>query len=252
MPGGFSSLSANGASDGIIWTCLPQADGQWHKVPGALVAFDATTLHQIWSDDTPMSFAKFCPPTIADGKVIRATFASDVHHRVPGKIAVYGLHPVALPHSPTAHTWPPQQTDPGDPSRQMIAPHLPMEATFIAHGGTLGMLGTPLGPPNQLGDGAWSRDYRSTIKRSATCHQPNNGAPTTLDSAIYFSPQTGAHVVSGDILAAWRNLGAENSALGRPVADPARSDSGAGQVSRFEHGDIVWHPDTGIAIHLHP
>ena len=77
-------------------------------------------------------------------------------------------------------------------------------------------------------------------------------APTTLHSAIYFSPGTGAHVVSGAILAAWRDRGAENSALGLPVADPARSDSGAGQVSRFEHGDIVWHPDTGIAVHLHP
>jgi len=250
MPGGFTSLSANGASDGIIWTCLPQADGQWHKVTGALVAFDATTLRQIWSDDSPMSFAKFCPPTVADGKVIRPTFASDVHHRVPGKIAVYGLRPATLARTATPPAWPVQWTDPSDPSRRTVAPQLTIEATFLAHGGPLGMLGTPVGPARRRDGGAWSRDYRSTIKPRATCAQPDNGAPTTLHSAIYFSPGTGAHVVSGAILAAWRDRGAENSALGLPVADPARSDSGAGQVSRFEHGDIVWHPDTGIAVHL--
>lgn len=250
MPGGFTSLSANGASDGIIWTCLPQADGQWHKVTGALVAFDATTLRQIWSDDSPMSFAKFCPPTVADGKVIRPTFASDVHHRVPGKIAVYGLRPATLARTVTPPAWPVQWTDPSDPSRRTVAPQLTIEATFLAHGGPLGMLGTPVGPARRRDGGAWSRDYRSTIKPRATCAQPDNGAPTTLHSAIYFSPGTGAHVVSGAILAAWRDRGAENSALGLPVADPARSDGGAGQVSRFERGDIVRHPDTGIAVHL--
>jgi hypothetical protein len=92
MPGGFSSISANGDRDGIIWTSLPNADGQWTKVPGTLVAFDATTLAELWRDPVPESFAKFCPPTVADGKVIRATFASDVHHGVAGKIIVYGQH----------------------------------------------------------------------------------------------------------------------------------------------------------------
>jgi hypothetical protein len=51
-----------------------------------------------------------------------------------------------------------------------------------------------------LGGGAGSRDYRSTLKRGATCHAPNAGMAATLYSAIYFSPPTGAHVVSGDIL----------------------------------------------------
>jgi len=252
MPGGFSSLSANGASDGVIWTSLPQSDGQWHKVSGALVAFNATTLAQIWADASAVSFAKFVPPTIADGKVIRATFASDVHHRIPGKVIVYGIHPVAPAHIPTPYPWPLPSIDPGDPYHNAIAPQVNLEATHAAHGGIHGMLGLPSSDARDLGGGAWSRDYRSTLKRGATCHAPAAGTSATLDSAIYFSPKTGAHVVTGDILAAWRKLGAEKSPLGLPIADPTRTDDGAGQLSRFEHGEIVSRADSGITIHQHP
>src|SRR5262249_37138933 len=83
MPGGACSVSANGNTDGIVWVSYPQADGQWQKVPGFLVAYNATpggpdgrTLVELWRDAAnDVLFAKFCPPTIADGKVFRATFA---------------------------------------------------------------------------------------------------------------------------------------------------------------------------------
>ena len=92
MPGGFSSISANGDQDGVIWTLLPNSDGQWQKVPGTLIAFDATTLEEIWRDPAPEAFSKFCPPTIADGKVVRPTSSSNVEvGRNEGKIIVYGL-----------------------------------------------------------------------------------------------------------------------------------------------------------------
>ena len=92
MPGGFSSISANGDRDGIVWTIFPNSDGQWIKVPGTMVAFDATTLEEIWRDPAPEAFSKFCPPTIADGKVVRPTSASNVEAgRNSGKIIVYGL-----------------------------------------------------------------------------------------------------------------------------------------------------------------
>jgi uncharacterized protein with LGFP repeats len=51
-------------------------------VPGALVAFDAANLHELWRDDDDIGFAKFTPPTIAGGKVFRPTFAN--------KLIVYG------------------------------------------------------------------------------------------------------------------------------------------------------------------
>jgi hypothetical protein len=87
MPGGFSSISANEMKDGIVWTSMPQGDGQWVPVPGRLAAFDAANLKQLWADSDDVLFAKSVPPTIADGKVIRATAANQV--------IVYGLHPVA-------------------------------------------------------------------------------------------------------------------------------------------------------------
>ena len=83
MSGGFSSLSADGARDGILWVSYPLGDGQWQNVPGRLAAFDATTLAELWHDDGGYLFAKFTPPTIASGRVIRATLS--------GKVVVYGL-----------------------------------------------------------------------------------------------------------------------------------------------------------------
>ena len=96
MPGGFSSLSANGNTNGIVWTLFPNGDGQWNKVTGSFVAFDATSLAELWRDANPVSFAKFCAPTIADGKVFRPTFASEVRFGVSGKVIVYGLRPAGM------------------------------------------------------------------------------------------------------------------------------------------------------------
>jgi hypothetical protein len=101
MPGGACSVSANGDQDGIVWVSYPQRDGQWSKVPGFLVAYAATpggpdgrTLVELWRDSSPVLYAKFCPPTIADGKVFRATFAPnnpDHSYLGPASVVVYGL-----------------------------------------------------------------------------------------------------------------------------------------------------------------
>ncbi len=102
MPGGFLSISANGttAGTGILWAALPYVGdanaapppGQT-GVPGVLRAFDATTLKEIWnsellsSRDKVGTFAKFAPPTVANGKVYVPTFSY--------KLDVYGLLPTA-------------------------------------------------------------------------------------------------------------------------------------------------------------
>lgn len=105
MPGGACSVSANGTTDGIVWVSYPQSDGQWQKVPGFLVAYNATaggpdgrTLVELWRDaGTDVLFAKFCPPTVADGKVFRASFAPNgadpnaPNYIGPASIVVYGL-----------------------------------------------------------------------------------------------------------------------------------------------------------------
>jgi len=91
MPGGFLSISANGNQDGLLWAALPLKDDAFvNIVRGTLRAFDANTLEQIWSTDKSdpediFNFAKYCPPTIANGKVYLATFSD--------KLNVYGLTP---------------------------------------------------------------------------------------------------------------------------------------------------------------
>lgn len=94
MPGGFLSISANGQEDGILWAAIPYQDDAWVEiVRGTLRAFRADTLELLWSTDRNepadhFDFAKFVPPTIANGKVYLATFSD--------RLNVYGLHsPVA-------------------------------------------------------------------------------------------------------------------------------------------------------------
>ncbi len=93
MPGGILSLSANGsvAGTGILWATVPSAsDAEFQVVPGVLRAFDASGLsNELWNSlqkpaDDVGNFAKFCPPTIANGKVYLATFSN--------RLNVYGLN----------------------------------------------------------------------------------------------------------------------------------------------------------------
>jgi outer membrane protein assembly factor BamB len=92
MPGGMLSLSANGAraGSGVVWATVPlQGDANAGTVPGVLRAFDASDVsRELWnSRQDPLddfgNLAKFCVPTIADGKVFIATFS--------GHLTVYGL-----------------------------------------------------------------------------------------------------------------------------------------------------------------
>ena len=92
MPGGFLSVSANGstAGSGIVWVNMPfSGDAQFAVVPGLLRAFDASDLTQeLWNSqqntlDQLGNFAKFVPPTVANGRVYMATFSS--------QLVVYGL-----------------------------------------------------------------------------------------------------------------------------------------------------------------
>lgn len=79
MPGGAVSASSNGDQNGIVWVSVSPVDATYTIEPGILMAFDALTLKLLWFDDDPnIYFAKFVPPTIAGGKVFRATFGDNV------------------------------------------------------------------------------------------------------------------------------------------------------------------------------
>jgi hypothetical protein len=90
MPGGFLSISANGAQDGVLWAAIPYRDDAWVEiVRGSMRAFRADTLELLWSTDGNdpsdiFDFGKNVPPTVANGKVYLATFSD--------RLNVYGLH----------------------------------------------------------------------------------------------------------------------------------------------------------------
>jgi hypothetical protein len=93
MPGGFLSISAApGSNDGILWATLPLHDDAWVDiVRGELRAFRITrngmALQSIWTsyctdENDRFNFAKYVPPTVANGRVYLATFS--------GFVSVYG------------------------------------------------------------------------------------------------------------------------------------------------------------------
>ena len=90
--GAVLSVSSNGtvSGTGILWASYASSgDAESSTTPGVLRAFDASDItKEIWNSqqtagDGVGNFAKFCPPTVADGHVYLATFSNQV--------IVYGL-----------------------------------------------------------------------------------------------------------------------------------------------------------------
>ena len=111
MPGAMLSISANGNAPGsaLVWASHPLRDNANQSVvEGIFRVFDATSvtkgadgkprLTELWNskeyaarDDIGL-FAKFCPPTIANGKVYMANFgAVGAPTGSSGHLVVYGL-----------------------------------------------------------------------------------------------------------------------------------------------------------------
>jgi hypothetical protein len=93
QPGGILALSANGAKSGsgIVWASHQlTGDANQSVRPGILHAYDAQNIGtELWNSqqlstrDAVGNFAKFVPPTVANGKVYLATFSS--------RLNIYGL-----------------------------------------------------------------------------------------------------------------------------------------------------------------
>lgn len=63
--------------------------------------------------------------------------------------------------------------------------------------------------------------------------------------SIYWSPQTGAHEVHGDIRLHYAQLGGSSHFLGYPLTDESGCPDGVGRFNHFEGGSIYWTPQTG-------
>jgi outer membrane protein assembly factor BamB len=97
MPGGMLALSSSGSRDGIVWTTAPvSGDANQEPRPGAVRAYAASDfggernadgvpeLRKIW-EASGFTYSKFCPPVVADGRVIVPTY--------DGRVDVYILGP---------------------------------------------------------------------------------------------------------------------------------------------------------------
>jgi hypothetical protein len=84
---------------------------------------------------------------------------------------------------------------------------------------------------------------------------PNTNVLTTPDrtgryvhfagGSIYWTPQSGAFEVHGDIRARWASVGWETTFLGYPTTDETRTPDGVGRYNHFQGGSIYWTPKTG-------
>jgi hypothetical protein len=112
------SVSANGtnAGSGILWASHQfTGDANQQVRPGILHAYNAQNVSvELWNSeqnsarDSVGNFAKFCPPTVANGKVYLATFSN--------RLNVYGLLPrpalsVALTGGNVVLSWPTNYAD---------------------------------------------------------------------------------------------------------------------------------------------
>ena len=262
MSGGFSSLSADGSRDGILWVSYPLGDGQWQNVPGRLAAFDATTLGELWHDDGGYLFAKFTPPTIASGRVIRATLS--------GKVVVYGLRPEAMSRPFAARAVdrlaalfrPRPFTPPAPVGRAAV------DEKYRLSGAESGFLGRPVFDARPVQDAAhgWYRDFQGVIvgdvpSTVAVRHYVRSPSPapahpwlglgTPFGSSIYWSQPTGAHIVTGEIRDSWLEHGGPSGALGYPVADEEPAPGG-GRLCRFAGGTISWSVVSGAVVQAGP
>ena len=96
MPGGMLTLSADGGKDGVIWATAPlSGDANLEPVPGIIRAYDAARfdsatangrlprMRLLWQG-TGFTFSKFCPPVVADGRLLVPTY--------DGRVDVYVLN----------------------------------------------------------------------------------------------------------------------------------------------------------------
>jgi hypothetical protein len=266
MPGGFSSLSANVDHDGILWTSIPLADAQGQIVPGRLMAFNASTLKVLWHHDGGYQFAKFVPPTIADGKVIRATWSQ--HGNQTGSVVVYGLRNPSWLTKNVFFSWLTRIVSSREPTPvpRPVSGGVAVDEKFGLSGGPLGLLKNPVGEPQSLHDaeGGWFQDFRGVVIGAAwstasihpdakapmpTCSRPGGAAGTALESSVYWTSKTGAHIVMGEIRQLWLKLGGQKGKLGYPISDEQPTPDGMGRMSEFERGQIWWYFDRGAFIH---
>lgn len=158
-----------------------------------------------------------------------------------------------------------------------------IKAKWLAMGGPTGPLGYPVTDETATADGGrfnqfsglggtasvyWSlgtgaHPVWGAIRNewSATGREGNLGYPVTDEicglrgggcaqqfsnnAAVYWTPATGAHAVTGAVRSRWAALGAETGPLGYPTTGVFCSLVRSGCGAHFQGGSIYWSPTTG-------
>jgi hypothetical protein len=240
MPGGAISLSANGGRNGIVWALIANSDAQSVTAPGHMVAFRADLLTELWRDDDPVAFAKFNPPLAVAGHVIRPTFAD--------RVIVYAQDAPGAGQAAGKFAFRRQPVQPLLDVRAAPLPCYSIAEKIQVLGGATGILGRAMSEEINLQDGAGGkvRYFAGVETLGATCDAPEELEVSPVLTAIYWSAKSCAHVLRGEALALWEQLGAEAGPLGYPLTDeiPTRE----GRRILFEHGEIRWTPMTGYEV----
>src|SRR5262249_47176907 len=140
-----------------------------------------------------------------------------------------------------------------------------IEQKYRNYGGPRGILGLPITGEMVARDseGGRYRHFRGLVFGASgnmisvrvpdragrpSCAHPEKGDVTRLESSIYWTRSTGAHVIQGEIRDLWLKLGAQKSKLGYPIEDETDTPDGRGRMSRFQRGEIWWYPDKGAFV----
>lgn len=128
-------------------------------------------------------------------------------------------------------------SDPAGLADSLSGVEAPLDPTTMinlawrASGGLGGPLGARQGEQESFGDNVAAQGYAS--------------------GKIFYSPQTGAHALTGAILSKYESLGGPTGDLGLPVAAEAEGGVPNSRVSSFSAPDepvIFWTPDTGAVV----
>jgi hypothetical protein len=160
-----------------------------------------------------------------------ATGAHEVHGLIRGKYQAIGAERSPLGYPVTDESRTPDQVGRYSgfqfgsiywtPATGAFEVHGRIGERYQALGGPDGLLGYPL------------TDETGTPDRIGRYNHFQNGS-------IYWTPRTDAHEVHGAIRGRWSDLGWERGLLGYPISDEHDTPDGAGRVSDFQGGKIVW------------
>jgi len=106
-----------------------------------------------------------------------------------------------------------------------------INAARRAAGGALGPLGARQGEPYPVGDDGLAQDFAG--------------------GAIYYSPATGANVLTGQVLEKYRSVGGPDGDLGLPTSGEQSVGAGPARMATFGADDepvIFWTPDYGAVV----